>query len=42
MKAVEFRSIAKKYGGAQVLKDVDLSVEAGTFTVVFGFAAIRK
>ena len=42
MKAVEFRSIAKKYGGAQVLKDVDLSVEAGTFTVVFCLPACGK
>jgi len=42
MTAIELRAIAKKYGRAQILKDVDLSVEAGTFTVVFGLPACGK
>ncbi|MBT8367758.1 MAG: ABC transporter ATP-binding protein [Deltaproteobacteria bacterium] len=42
MIAIELRAIAKKYGRSQVLKDVDLSVEAGTFAVVFGLPACGK
>jgi len=42
MTAIELRAIAKKYGRTQILKDVDLSVEAGTFTVVFGLPACGK
>jgi ABC-type sugar transport system ATPase subunit len=42
MKAIELRAIAKKYGREQILKDVDLSVEAGTFTVVCGLPACGK
>jgi ABC-type sugar transport system ATPase subunit len=42
MLAIELRSIAKKYGRVEVLRDFDLSVEAGTFTVVFGLPACGK
>jgi ABC-type sugar transport system ATPase subunit len=42
MTAIELRAIAKKYGRAQVLKDLDLKVEAGAFTVVFGLPACGK
>jgi ABC-type sugar transport system ATPase subunit len=42
MAAIELRGIAKKYGRTQILKDVDLSVEAGTFAVVFGLPACGK
>lgn len=42
MTAIELRAIAKKYGRDQILKDVDLSVEAGTFTVVYGLPACGK
>jgi ABC-type sugar transport system ATPase subunit len=42
MIAIELQGIAKKYGRTQILKDVDLSVEAGTFTVVFGLPACGK
>ena len=42
MIAIELRAIAKQYGRAQILKDVDLRVEAGTFTVVFGLPACGK
>jgi ABC-type sugar transport system ATPase subunit len=42
MTAIELRGIAKKYGRSQILKEVDLSVEAGTFTVVFGSPACGK
>jgi multiple sugar transport system ATP-binding protein len=42
MIAIELRDIAKKYGRKQILKDVDLSVEVGTFTVVFGLPACGK
>ena len=41
MLAIELRSIAKKYGRVEVLRDFDLSVEAGTFTVVFGLPGLR-
>ena len=42
MLAIELRSIAKKYGRVEVLRDFDLSVEAGAFTVVFGLPACGK
>jgi ABC-type sugar transport system ATPase subunit len=42
MKAIELRAIAKKYGRQRVLEDVNLSVEPGTFTVVFGLPACGK
>ncbi|MEX1346180.1 MAG: ATP-binding cassette domain-containing protein, partial [Desulfobacterales bacterium] len=42
MLAIELRSIAKKYGRVEVLRDFDLDVEAGTFTVVFGLPACGK
>jgi ABC-type sugar transport system ATPase subunit len=42
MTAIELRAITKKYGRTQILKEVDLSVEAGTFTVVFGLPACGK
>jgi len=40
--AIELRTIAKKYGRQQVLEDVNLSVEPGTFTVVCGLPACGK
>jgi len=40
--AIELRGISKKYGRTQVLQDVDLSVEPGTFAVVFGLPACGK
>ena len=42
MTAIELRGIAKKYGRTQILKEIDLRVEAGTFTVVFGSPACGK
>ena len=41
-KAIELRAIGKKYGRQRVLHDVNLSVEPGTFTVVFGSPACGK
>ncbi|MGD8211721.1 MAG: ABC transporter ATP-binding protein [Desulfobacterales bacterium] len=42
MLAIELCSIEKKYGRVEVLRDFDLNVEAGTFTVVFGLPACGK
>jgi ABC-type sugar transport system ATPase subunit len=42
MNAIELQGIAKKYGRTRILKDLNLSVEAGTFTVVFGLPACGK
>ena len=42
MIAIELEDIVKKYGRAKVLQNVNLSVEAGTFTVVFGLPACGK
>jgi ABC-type sugar transport system ATPase subunit len=42
MTAIEIRAITKNYGRVKVLKDVGLTVEAGTFTVVFGLPACGK
>ena len=42
MNAIELDAIAKKYGRTQVLNDINLSVESGSFTVVFGLPACGK
>ncbi|HHW84696.1 MAG TPA: ABC transporter ATP-binding protein [Chloroflexi bacterium] len=42
MSAVELHHLAKSYGRKQILRDVNLSVEAGEFTVVFGLPASGK
>ncbi len=42
MIAVELHNLAKSYGRKQILRDVNLSVEAGEFTVVFGLPASGK
>ncbi|MER3438140.1 MAG: putrescine/spermidine ABC transporter ATP-binding protein, partial [Chloroflexota bacterium] len=39
---VEFRGIAKRYGTTAVLHDVNLSVSAGDFLVIFGPPASGK
>jgi ABC-type sugar transport system ATPase subunit len=40
--AVELRDLSKSYGQASVLRDVNLTVEAGTFTVIYGPPACGK
>ncbi len=42
MIAAEFRHISKRYGRLAVLQDVNLSVEAGSFTVLYGPPACGK
>jgi ABC-type sugar transport system ATPase subunit len=42
MIAVELYNLAKSYGRKQILRDVNLSVESGEFTVVFGLPASGK
>ncbi len=42
MSTVEFRGISKAYGRVPVLQDINLSIEAGTFTVIFGVPACGK
>lgn len=42
MIAVELREVTKKYGRLPVLQDVNLTVEAGTFTVIYGPPACGK
>jgi len=42
MIAIELRAIAKKYGRQRILEDVNLSIELGTFTAVFGSPACGK
>jgi ABC-type sugar transport system ATPase subunit len=40
--AVEFRGIAKAYGHVSVLQELNLTIEAGTFTVIYGLPACGK
>lgn len=40
--AVEFRNVSKSYGRNVILNDLSLSVEANTFTVIFGAPASGK
>lgn len=42
MSAVELHHLAKSYGRKQILRDVNLHVEAGEFAVVFGLPASGK
>ena len=42
MNAIELRGISKKYGRLAVLQDLNLTVESGSFTVVFGSPACGK
>ncbi|NIS79731.1 MAG: ATP-binding cassette domain-containing protein [Anaerolineales bacterium] len=42
MIAVELREITKTYGQSPVLQDVNLTVDAGTFTVIYGPPASGK
>jgi ABC-type sugar transport system ATPase subunit len=42
MIAVEYRGITKSYAHKQVLRDVSLSVESGTLTVIYGMPACGK
>ena len=42
MNAIELRAIAKRYGRVRVLEDLNLSIEAGTFSVVLGSPACGK
>lgn len=42
MIAVEYRGISKSYAHKQVLRDVSLSVESGTLTVIYGMPACGK
>ncbi|UCF91635.1 MAG: ABC transporter ATP-binding protein, partial [Desulfobacterales bacterium] len=42
MPAIELREISKKYRRVPVLQDLNLTIEAGTFTVVFGSPACGK
>lgn len=42
MKAVEFKNVSKIYGKRTLLKDLNFSVEAGTFTVLFGSPGCGK
>jgi len=40
--AVEFRGITKTYSHIPVLQDINLTIEAGTFTVIYGLPACGK
>ncbi|MBD3306629.1 ATP-binding cassette domain-containing protein [candidate division KSB3 bacterium] len=40
--AVEFRGITKSYAQVPVLQDVNLTIETGTFTVIYGVPACGK
>jgi ABC-type sugar transport system ATPase subunit len=42
MIAVEYRGITKSYAHKQVLRDVSLSVESGSLTVIYGLPACGK
>ena len=42
MSAVELREITKTYGHAPVLQNINLTIEAGTFTVIYGLPACGK
>lgn len=42
MNAVEFRGITKSYGHVPVLQDVNLTIETGAFTVIYGLPACGK
>ena len=42
MIAVELRNVSKSHGRVPVLRDLNLSVEAGAFTVIFGAPACGK
>jgi ABC-type sugar transport system ATPase subunit len=42
MIAVQLHHLAKSYGRKQILRDINLSVESGEFTVVFGLPASGK
>ncbi len=42
MTIVEFRGVSKSYGRLPVLRDLDLAVEAGAMTVIYGLPACGK
>ena len=42
MSAIELRGIQKTYGQIHVLRDLNLDIQAGTFTIVFGMPICGK